>query len=494
MNSVTIVGGGLAGLTAAVRLTDAGWSVRLLEARRTLGGRAGTFVDSTDGPALDHCQHVALGCCTRFLALCRQVDALDLFTKHSRIRFIDASGRQFDLAPTPWLPPPLHFGPALANLGFLSWPHRMRLALCLRRLARLAIAPQQEPTAAKWLSEQGQPREVVERFWSPVLVSALSETLDRIGLAAAQKVVVDSFYASTTGHELYVPRRPLSEVYDRVVEWLVRRGARVDCESPVREVLCDTNSGARPSWIVRWSQRGESRGTRETRESAETRAANEPCETGEARAVTEASAMTETRSDAVVVAVPWYRVRELLSAELRADLPRLDDVQQLAPGAITSVHLWFDRPITELPHAVLLDRLSQWLFRRPDGDVSSDSTAVTTGTTPRACYHQVVISAAHLFATAPREELVDTVVAELRSTFPAARDAKLVRARVLNEPRAVFSPLPGHQAFRPAQRTSRAGLALSGDWTATGWPATMEGAVRSGELAAEAITTPTLKT
>jgi hypothetical protein len=148
--------------------------------------------------------------------------------------------------------------------------------------------------------------------------------------------------------------------------------------------------------------------------------------------------------------------------------------ERLAGSPITAVHLWFDRDCIDLPHAVLVDRVSQWVFR-PD---------TAEGRQPGYC--QVVISASRGLLGGDREALVATVVAELRDTFPAARDAVLVDARVVTDPTAVLSVRPGVDAFRPAAVTAVPNLFLAGDWTATGWPSTMEGAVRSGRLAAGA--------
>ncbi|MBL8828187.1 MAG: FAD-dependent oxidoreductase, partial [Planctomycetaceae bacterium] len=180
--------------------------------------------------------------------------------------------------------------------------------------------------------------------------------------------------------------------------------------------------------------------------------------------------------DHVVLAVPWRRF-----AELVADVPQLSDwpaiqlSRQLESSPITGVHLWFDRPIMELPHAVLVGTLSQWVFRR-----AADSP--TSGH-----YYQVVISASRQLADSDRDEVVRQIVDELQQVFPESRGATLLRSRVVTEHHAVFSPQPGIESRRPTARTPLVNLALAGDWIATGWPATMEGAVRSGYRAAEVI-------
>jgi protoporphyrinogen oxidase len=183
----------------------------------------------------------------------------------------------------------------------------------------------------------------------------------------------------------------------------------------------------------------------------------------------------EGRFDFVILAVPWQRVAKLLAPPLRAVVDSNDAFASIPSSPISSIHLWFDRPLTELPHAVLVDRLSQWVFAREiEGQAGQH-------------YYQVVISASHDLASRERQSVLDEVVGDLRAVFPAAAEAQLLRWQLITEHQAVFSVRPGLDLIRPQQQTAISNLLLAGDWTRTGWPATMESAVRSGYLAAEAI-------
>jgi uncharacterized protein with NAD-binding domain and iron-sulfur cluster len=247
---------------------------------------------------------------------------------------------------------------------------------------------------------------------------------------------------SREGYQIEVPRVPLGELYgERLAGWLASRGVRLHLETPVVEVR---GSAARVTHVVLDS------GT------------SEPI-------------------DAVVVAVPWRRVSELFTAgSLRDSLAFLPAIDRIEAAPITGVHLWFDREITPLPHAVLVGMTSQWVFNH------GARVDVNTSDTPRH-YYQVVISASRNLAGQDREQLVREIIAELGRVWPAAHGARLLRWRLVTEQAAVFSVVPDIDRWRPPQQTPIANLALAGDWTATGWPATMEGAVRSGYLAGEAI-------
>jgi uncharacterized protein with NAD-binding domain and iron-sulfur cluster len=180
----------------------------------------------------------------------------------------------------------------------------------------------------------------------------------------------------------------------------------------------------------------------------------------------------------VIIATPWQRVRHILSPQLVAVLPQVSALDQIDAAPITGVHLWFDRVITELEHAALVDMLSQWLFRRTD---------LAEGRATNEYYYQVVISASRNLTGRDRADVVAEICDELRSVWPAARDAKLLRWKMVTDPVAVFSVRPGIERVRPPQSTALGQLFLAGDWTDTGWPATMEGAIRSGYLAAEGV-------
>jgi len=175
-------------------------------------------------------------------------------------------------------------------------------------------------------------------------------------------------------------------------------------------------------------------------------------------------------------------------------LPEVARLSQMEASPIAAVHLWFDRPIADLPHAVLVGRLSQWVFRRPVDEQAGDATpgtekAASAEISPGVHYYQVVISASRSLQGRPRESVVAEVVADLKATFPRAAEASLLKAKVVNDPHAVFSVRPGIDDLRPAQQTAIPNLFLAGDWTQTTWPATMEGAVRSGYLAAQGLLT-----
>jgi squalene-associated FAD-dependent desaturase len=275
-------------------------------------------------------------------------------------------------------------------------------------------------------------------FWQVILVSALGDTVDRVSVDAARKVLVDGFMGHRRAYEVLVPRRPLSEILDgQVGDSLSERGVQILRSSPVREL----NVGR--SRVLEFEIGG-------TRQSC----------------------------DAAIIATAWRHADKVLSENVLAAHPALLQTNHIESAPITGVHLWFDRPITDLPHCILVGRLSQWIFARP---IRPTDGSRTTGD----AYYQVVISGSHELQGRPQSDIIAEVHSDLRLAFPCAQDATLLRGRIVTDPHAVFSCRPGLQRLR--QTTAVPNLFVAGDWTHTGWPATMEGAVRSGYLAAEGV-------
>ena len=443
---VVIIGGGLAGLAAAAGLASRGVACRLLESRQQLGGRASSFIDPTNGEELDNCQHVSMGCCTNLAHFCEMIGAGPYFRREKSLTFIGPTGRSTVMRAAP-LPAPLHLLPSLASLHWLSWDERLRLMLGLSCLLRTPSAKLRGIRLSDWLTEHKQSERICSGFWHLVLVSALSETLDRIDASYARKVLLDGFAKNRTGWEVLIPTVSLTDLYDKfAAEWLSSRGVRIDRSTAVESLHGD---GERITHIA-------------TR-------------TGE-----------EIPVEEVIVAVPPYRLLPMLeadgsvafrSAKGRSFAEQKATLAALETAPIASVHLWFDRPLTDLPHAVLVDRLSQWMFNRSTPGEPTDE----------GWYCQVVISASRDVESLGSEATIAKVADELRSIWPEARDAQLIRGRLVVERRAVFSVTPGIDAIRPVQQSLIPNLQLAGDWTQTGWPATMESAVRSGYLAAENV-------
>ncbi len=437
---VAIIGGGLAGMSAAVALVANGVTVELFEARRYLGGRTGSFFDAESGEWIDHCQHVALGCCTNFFDFCHRTEIATLLKRDSTLYFFGRDGRRHVMCGSNWLPAPLHLLPALLRLRFLSLGQQLRIIRTMLRLTKTSpIDSASSPTVGEWLRQQGESARSVEDFWAVILVSALGESVEKASLPSARKVFVDGFMAANSAYEMHVPTVSLRELYhERVGNWLRERGVIFHLETPIASLRHEASN-------IFLKSKQE----------------------------------TEREFSAVVMAVPWRQIGELCSPELLAEAPQLAAAAQIQSSPISGVHLWFDRPIMDVPHAVLIGRLSQWVFAKTGRNVANPSDA--------GCYYQVVISASSDLAGRDRDDIIREVCDDLTAVFPTVKKAKLVRARTVSDPHAVFSVRPGLDEIRPLQSTTVPGLFLAGDWTRTGWPATMEGAVRSGYLAAEGV-------
>lgn len=448
--TVAVIGGGLAGLAAAAALCERGCRVEMFEAKRRLGGRAGSFVDPQTGEQIDHCQHVAMGCCTNFLAFCRQTGIADLLSRHQNLHFFGPDGQRCDFAATNWLPPPLHLAPAFAGLQYLSRREQASIAAALMRLARLSTPDSPaSPSIGQWLQSQSQSPRSIERFWQVILVSALGESLEYASLSAARKVFVDGFLAAASASDVLIPKVSLGELYDgRVADWLRKRGVLIHLDTPLQQLEGDAQ-----------------------------RVQNIILGDGSRR-----------KFDAFILAMTWRQLEKLLSPQLQGALVSMFVVaRDMASAPITSLHLWMDRPITNLPHAVLVGRLSQWVFATGERKSPAAKGFADPLSGSPAYHYQVVISASHDLAGRQRDDVLREVRTDLETIFPEARSARILQWRMITEHDAVFSVRPGLDLLRPAQATSISNLFLAGDWTATGWPATMEGAVRSGNLAAEAV-------
>ncbi|MFM8219194.1 MAG: FAD-dependent oxidoreductase, partial [Planctomycetaceae bacterium] len=238
-DSVIVIGGGLAGLACAAALGERGCRVVLLESRLRLGGRASSFYDSESGEWLDNCQHVSLGCCTNFARFCEQMGISQFIAREPRLTFIGPRGTRHDFSSSA-LPAPLHLAASFAGLSYLGWSDRVSLARGLRKLARTPSAQLRGVAFDRWLADAGQTPGAIENFWHVVLVSALSETVDRLDAAHARKVFVDAFLSHRAGWEVWLPTVPLDRLYGAELQESLRaRGVELRLNAAVQRVQAD---------------------------------------------------------------------------------------------------------------------------------------------------------------------------------------------------------------------------------------------------------------
>jgi squalene-associated FAD-dependent desaturase len=443
--NVIVIGGGLAGLAAGVALAESGWRVKLFEQRPYLGGRAASY-ELPNGEHVDNCQHVTFGCCTNLDDFYRRVGAAGKIKFFDRLILQDPQGRRGAMQGG-ILPAPLHLTGSFLTFSPLSLKDKIGIARAFLSIlfsgGRPPEANEENLSMLDWLKRKGQTPASIERFWKAVLVSALSEDLDKIDLRYGIDVFWKSVLANKTGYLMGVPTVALGDLYDGCRAAIERKGGELHFRSALRGIRME--NGAMTAALFDNDR--------------------------------------EERADAYVLALPHSVMAELLPQGAMKLDPSLGNLDRITDASITGVHLWFDREVMTEPYLTLLETTTQWIFNKTA--LHSDQTDAAVGGAKQ--YLQLVISASHDLLQKPRQEIIDLCLAEVRHALPAAREAKLVKATVIKEAMAVFSPLPGIDRFRPPQQTKISGLFLAGDWTATGWPATMEGAVRSGYLAAEAV-------
>jgi zeta-carotene desaturase len=417
MPKVLIAGGGLAGMAAAAALGSGGFEVHLFEARPFLGGRATSYPvpasAEEEAETIDNCQHVLLRCCVNLLNFYERLGTRQHIRFYKEFYFIEPGGRVSTLRRGRF-PAPFHFTDSFLGMSFLDKNDKLAIA-------RAFLALQRERTRRNdlerismldWLLQKRQTPRAIDRFWRQVLVSAINEDLDRMAAVHGFQVFWLGFLARPDSYEMGIPTIPLAELYGAEA-WQRMENVRLHMRCPVEKI----DAGG---FVV----------------------------DGQAFA-----------GDYSICALPFERLE---TASIEA--PRLDH------SPITGVHLWFDREITTLPHATLLDRTMQWMFNKSGGR-----------------YLQLVVSASRDLTNLARQEIIDIAVGDLRLFFPRVKEARLVKAHVVKEQRATFSAAPETEGLRMATTTSVPNLFLAGDWTRSGWPATMEGAVRSGYFAAEAV-------
>ncbi len=436
-----VVGGGLAGLAVACDLADSSHVVTVLESRPRAGGRVCSYADADTACEVDNGQHVFLACCTELTAFLERIGASDRARVQSRldIPFLHPVEGRGSLTAS-FLPWPLHMSASFATFPFLDGREKFGIARGLAEIARVGDRRRalSGVTFSAWLGKMNQGPRAVRRFWNLLILPTLNAPVDKVDASTAMMVFQEAMLRSERGGNLGIPTAPLSRMAaEPASAYLMPRGGHVRLRAPVDRLLVEGG-----------------------------RAAGVRLVGGEI-----------LRADHVVLAVPWNRLPALLPDELRND-NFFRKAEGLRPGAIVGIHLWFDRAVWSGEFAALLDVFPQWVFNKgrllglPEWD---------------GRWLSVVQSGADAESTVDADLLVETSVADLRRLFPAAAAANLIHRRVIKEREATFIPAPDADRHRLPQKTPVPGLTLAGAWTQTGWPATMEGAVRSGRLAAKSV-------
>ena len=441
MHDAIIVGGGFAGLSAAVALAARGARVIVVEARPRLGGRATSYRDRTTGELVDNGQHVIFGCYRETFHFLRAIGvANDVRLQPTLdVSYIDRSNRPIRLQAS-YLPPPFNLIAAVLECDELPAGERWAVLRMIGPLRRAAQAGRGDPrgpahsdeTVREWLVRHGQGPRLRELFWEPLALAALNQRPDEAAASPFARVLAELSGPNPSDAAVGIPSRPLEQFYSKPARAFIEsRGGEVRTRAPAKVA------------VVNHRLRGVN------------------CN-GELLA-----------GRTVISAVPWFAFPRLFADEPSSLAEVLARAKTMGAAPIATVNLWFDRPVLDQPFVGLVGRTMQWVFDKRFAFGSDES------------HLALVSSGAHDVMTLTNDELIRLGLAELRSALPCARDARLVHASAIRERKATFSLAPG-QPQRPATRTRISGLFLAGDWIDTGLPGTIESAVASGHRSAEA--------
>jgi zeta-carotene desaturase len=394
-----------------------------------LGGRATSYV-LPDNEQIDNCQHVTLQCCTNLDDFYSRAGVSGKIQFYDSLLFADSTGRRAGMRSSR-LPAPLHLLPSFAGFKLLDWKDKRGIARVMLRILTSGGRPvvQTSMSMSDWLKQQKQTPGAINRFWRTVLVSALNEELENIDAQYGIDMFWKAFLSNTRGFAMGVPSVPLAELYSAAGQQIIQAGGEVRTRCGVAEIRIS----------------------------------------GEGVMGVRLDDKTTLEADYYIAAVNFDRLLKLLPEHIRTQKP-FSNLELLHVSPITSVHLWFDRSVMNEPFLTSVDQTIQWIFNKRQGT-----------------YIQIVISASRSLSHLSQQEIADLCLKELKLLVPSVNAAQLVRSVVVRENAATFSPEPGCDAWRPSQKTPIEKFMVAGDWTRTGWPATMEGAVRSGYRAAEVV-------
>lgn len=439
---VLVLGAGLAGLAAAVQLAAEGASVKVVETSKRPGGRASSFDDAATGHLLDDGQHVVMGCCTHMRDFLDRLGLNNAIEWHRSLYFSDPQGKLHSLTASR-LPAPFHLLPPFLRWGVLSWRQRFSVIHAMRQIAALDERQTRalDTTAfGDWLSQHRQNTVTLQRFWQPIVVSACNASIDAVSARYAITVFQRGFLHSREGYQLGVPRLPLRSLHEPACRYIERSGGQVRFGEAVRSISA-------------------------THQGIETVISSKQC----------------YRPRFVISALPATRLTRVIDDELAEHDARFNQLDQFKYTPIVAVHLFLHclegEPLLRLPHVAMVDHPVDWLFNK--GELRDKAA--------RPLQHvHAVISAADQWIDAAQSRLTELGLDALSRAIGKAVSNHLCQARVVKSHRATFAAEVGVDALRPSVRGATERLYLAGDWVDTDWPATMEGAVRSGEAAAAA--------
>ena len=441
MSSVVVMGGGLAGMAASWRLSRLGHDVTLVERRPYLGGRVFSFTDRESGVQVDNGQHVFLGCCTEYVKFLDEIGTLHLTHRQRRLRIevFDPRGKRGLLSALP-LPAPLHLGWSLLHYPHIGWTDKqsaMRALLRIRREHHHDRPELESRSFRDWLEEAGQSSRAIRNLWDLLVLPALNDASEVVSASAGFMLFKTALLHDRHGANVGYASAGLSDVMGSTVERRLR-------EQGVTLVLGRT---------------------------VERLQADHGAVTGVALTGGEL-----VRADFYVSALTPTVLLGLLPEEW-IQHPAFAPATALTWSPIVNLHVWYDRPVADFDFAAFVESPVQWVFNK---------TRIL-GLSGPGQYLTISLSGAWEYWPVSKKELADSFLPELARVLPDARDAIAERFVVVKERQATFRPAPGSAPSRLPVETPLGNLLLAGDWTNTGWPATMEGAVRSGNSAADKV-------